>query len=172
MGAASCRGPTSSLYIRSTTSLVHRLYKTRGGSLDHGAPEWHHALVTDDTPRLVTVVFTVSDLDRAVKLYRDGFGLDLHLSDHQGDDAWTSGRHAAISWSDGAFMHFALYESRDGTSTSGAQIAFRVGDVDAAHERAVEAGAEVIHRPRRQPWGTSARYRDADGNVIELTQRP
>jgi predicted enzyme related to lactoylglutathione lyase len=140
-------------------------------ALDHGAPERHHALVAD-TPRLVTVVFTVSDLDRAVKLYRDGFGLDLHLGDHRGDDAWTSGRHAAISWSDGAFMHFALYESKDGTSTSGAQIAFRVVDIDAANERAVQAGSEVLHGPKRQPWGTSARYRDADGNVIELTQRP
>ena len=44
---------------------------------------------------IVTVVFTVSDLDRAVKLYRDGFGLDLHVGDHHGDDTWTSGRHAA-----------------------------------------------------------------------------
>jgi predicted enzyme related to lactoylglutathione lyase len=150
----------------------HQTHCLSRSALDHGAPERHHALVADNLERLVTVVFTVSDLDRAVKLYRDGFGLDLHLGDHQGDDAWTSGRHAAISWSEGAFMHFALYESKDGTSTSGAQIAFRVVDVDAAHERAVQAGAEVLHGPKRQPWGKSARYRDADGNVIELTQRP
>jgi predicted enzyme related to lactoylglutathione lyase len=125
--------------------------------------------VPDNTYRLVTVVFTVSDLDQAVKLYRDGFGIDFHFDDHQGDDPWTSGRHAATSWTDGAFMHFALYESKDGVATCGAQIAFRVGDVDAAHKRAVEAGAEVLHGPKRQPWGRSARYRDADGNVIELT---
>jgi predicted enzyme related to lactoylglutathione lyase len=68
-------------------------------------------------------------------------------------------------------MHFALYESKDGTSTRGAQIAFRVDDLDAAHDRAVAAGAQVLHGPERQPWGTSARYEDADGNVIELTQR-
>ena len=127
--------------------------------------------MVDDSERLVTVVFTVSDLDRAVKLYRDGFGLALQVGDHHGDDTWTSGRHAATSWTEGAFMHFALYESKDGSSTNGAQIAFRVGDVNAAHQRAVEAGAEVLHGPKRQPWGTSARYRDADGNVIELTER-
>jgi hypothetical protein len=28
----------------------------------------------------------------------------------------------------------------------------------------------VIHDPVPQPWGTSARYLDFDGNVIELTQ--
>jgi predicted enzyme related to lactoylglutathione lyase len=127
--------------------------------------------MADDANRLVTVVLIVSDLNRALKLYGAGFGLDLHVDDHHGDDPWTSGRHAATSWTDGAFMHFALYASKDGEVTSGAQIAFRVADLEAAHGRAVAAGAEVIHEPRSQPWGRSARYRDFDGNVIELTQR-
>jgi predicted enzyme related to lactoylglutathione lyase len=131
----------------------------------------HHSFVADDLGRLVAVVFTVSDLDRSAKLYRDAFGLDFHVGDHDGDDTWTSGRHAAISWTDGAFMHFALYASKDGTATTGAQISFSVGDLDAAHEGAAGAGAEVVHGPTNQPWGRSARYRDDDGNVIELTQQ-
>jgi len=67
-------------------------------------------------------------------------------------------------------MHFALYETKDGTTTRGAQIALRVTDIATAHRRAVEAGADVLHAPKPQPWGVSARYRDPDGNVIELTQ--
>jgi predicted enzyme related to lactoylglutathione lyase len=124
--------------------------------------------------RLVTVVLEVEDLDRAVRLYRDGFGLDLHPSDHEGgdhgaDDRWISGRHAATTWSEGAFLHFALYETK-GDRTTGAQLSFSVHDLDDAHQAAVAAGAEVLHEPRVEPWGRSARYRDADGNVIELTQ--
>lgn len=124
--------------------------------------------------RLVTVVLEVSDLDRAVALYRDGFGLDLRLTDHEGgdhdaDDRWISGRHAAITWTDGAFLHFALYESK-GERTTGAQVSIRVDDVDRAHRLAVAVGAEVLHEPRTEPWGRSARYRDLDGNVVELTQ--
>ena len=126
--------------------------------------------MSNDTNRLVTTVLTVSDLDRAVNLYTDAFGLDLHLDDHQGDDPFTSGRHAATSWTNGAFMHFALYAAKDSFVTTGAQIAFRVDDLDAAHARAVAAGAEVVHEPKPQLWGRSARYRDFDGNVIELTQ--
>jgi predicted enzyme related to lactoylglutathione lyase len=126
--------------------------------------------VSNNVERLVTVVFTVSDLDRALVLYGEGFGLDLHVDDHRGDDPWITGRHAATSWTDGAFMHFALYETKDGVATTGAQIAFRVGNIESAHERAVGAGAEVLHGPKPQPWGVSARYRDADGNIIELTQ--
>jgi predicted enzyme related to lactoylglutathione lyase len=125
--------------------------------------------------RLVTIVLEVSDFDRAVSLYRDGFGLDLHESDHQGgehgaDDRWISGRHAAITWTDGAYLHLALYESK-GTSTSGVQVSIQVPDLVAAHRSALAAGATVIHDPRPEPWGTSARYRDLDDNVVELTQR-
>ncbi len=69
-------------------------------------------------------------------------------------------------------MHFALYQTKDGETTSGAQVAFRVADLAAAHARATAAGVEVLHEPTPQPWGTSARYRDADGNVVELTQVP
>jgi predicted enzyme related to lactoylglutathione lyase len=124
-----------------------------------------------DVNRLVAVVIEVSDLDRSLVLYRDGFGLDLRVDDHEGDDRWISGRHAATSWTDGAFMHFAIYASKDGTTTAHAQIALRVADLDSAHATAAAAGAEMIHAPKAQPWGRSARYRDFDGNVIELTQR-
>jgi predicted enzyme related to lactoylglutathione lyase len=126
--------------------------------------------VADSENRLAAVVLTTSDLDRAVALYRDGFGLEFHVGDHGGDDRWTSGRHAATSWTDGAFMHFALYATKDGTVTRGAQVSFRVSDLDAAHSRAVAAGARVVHAPKTQPWGRSARYFDFDDNVIELTQ--
>jgi predicted enzyme related to lactoylglutathione lyase len=127
-----------------------------------------------DEGRLVTVVLEVSDLERSAVLYRDGFGVELHPSDHEGgehgaDDRWISGPHAAGTWTEGAFLHFALYQAK-GSPTSGAQVSFSVADVDAAHDRAVAAGAEVLHPPRAEPWGRSARYRDPDGNVVELTQ--
>lgn len=48
-----------------------------------------------ESSRLVTVVLEVADLGRSVRLYRDGFGLDLHVTDHRGadhgaDDRWRS----------------------------------------------------------------------------------
>lgn len=126
--------------------------------------------------RLVTVVIEVSNLERLMRLYRDGFGLDLHDSGHQGaghgeDDRWGSGPHLATTWRDGAFLHFALYAAK-GEPTTRAQLSFAVPDIEAAHEAAIEAGAELLHAARVEPWGTSARYRDFDGNVIELTQPP
>lgn len=120
-------------------------------------------------PRLVSVVLEVADLARSERLYREGFGLDLHNSRHDDDDRWIGGAHAAVSWSDGAFVHFALYAAKGSELTQGAQVGFHVDDLDRAHAQAVAAGAEVIHGPMPQPWGRSARYRDFDGNVVELT---
>jgi hypothetical protein len=67
--------------------------------------------------RVVTVVLEVSDLDASVALYRDGFGLDLHVADHQGaahgaGDRWISGRHAAVSWTEGSFFHLRCTKPR------------------------------------------------------------
>jgi predicted enzyme related to lactoylglutathione lyase len=128
------------------------------------------AFMNNASPRLVTVVLRVADLDRSAALYRDAFGLDFHLADHEGDDVWTSGRHAATTWTEGAFMHFALYQSTEAMASTGAQIAFRVDDLEAAHRRALDAGSELVHEPKAQPWGRSARYSDPDGNIIELTE--
>jgi catechol 2,3-dioxygenase-like lactoylglutathione lyase family enzyme len=124
----------------------------------------------DSHSRLVAVVLEVADLDRSAQLYRDGFGVDLHPSDHGGDDRWVSGRHQASSWTDGPFLHFALYQAKTGVRSAAVQIGFSVPDLEAAHVRALAAGAELVHPPRAEAWGSSARYRDFDGNVIELTR--
>jgi len=123
------------------------------------------------TQRLVAIILSVSNLDRSTALYRDAFGLDLHPGDNGGDDPWTGGQHAEISWTDGAYLHFALYPAKDGVTTR-VQISLSVDDIEAAHDRATRAGATVLHEPRTEPWGRSGRYSDFDGNVIELTQPP
>ena len=69
----------------------------------------------------------------------------------------------------GAYLHFALYRAKE-KPTSGAQITLSVDDIDHAHAAAVRAGAHVLHEPRLEPWGRSGRYRDLDGNVVELSQ--
>ncbi|MCU1484507.1 MAG: extradiol dioxygenase [Actinomycetia bacterium] len=123
--------------------------------------------------RLMLVVLEVSDLERSARLYREGFGIDLHEADHTdeaGDDRWISGDHASYSWTDGAYLHFALYEAKTADVTTGAQIGLTVDDIDNAHALATAAGATLVHEPRPEPWGRTSRYRDLDGNVISLTQ--
>lgn len=121
--------------------------------------------------RLITVVIEVADLAASTAFYRDHLGLDLHggADNEAGDDRWISGAHAAISWGSGAFLHFSLYQSK-GEITRNAQLAFSSDDLTADHARLAAAGAPVIHPPRPEPWGATARYSDPDGNTVSLTQ--
>jgi len=120
--------------------------------------------------RLILVVLEVSDLEASVAFYRDLIGVPLKMDlDHGGQDRWISGDHAALSWGDGAFLHFALYRSK-GEVTRNVQLGFPVADLDAAHARLAAAGAPVSHGPRDEPWGRTARYVDPDGNSVSLTQ--
>lgn len=120
--------------------------------------------------RLNLVILEVRDLEAAAALYQDGFGQELRAADNGGDDGWISGAHRERSWRDGAYLHFALYQARGSGGTTGMQIGFAVDDIHAAHARATAAGARVIHDPRREPWGMTARYYDLDENIVSLTQ--
>lgn len=122
--------------------------------------------------RVTTLVLEVTDLAASTRFFREGLGLDLHTgADNDApDDRWISGHHAAISWTDGAFFNFSLYQAKSEV-TRAAQIGFSSDDIAAAHTRLVDFGADVIHPPRPEPWGVTARYSDPDGNVVSLTEQ-
>ncbi len=121
--------------------------------------------------RLITVVLEVSDLAASRAFYGGLLRLPLHQgADNQADDdRWISGDHAALSWTDGAFLHFSLYQAKAEVTRS-VQLGFNTADLTAAHARLTAGGARVIHPPRPEPWGATARYADPDGNVVSLTE--
>ena len=133
-----------------------------------------------ESNRRVLVLLEVADVDRSAALYRDAFGIDLHQgadnemegSGEMAGDRWLAGHHAAHSWHEGAYLHFALYQAKSTQTTTQAQIGFIVPDLQSAHARAVAAGATVLHPARPEPWGATARYLDYDGNIVSLTQSP
>jgi predicted enzyme related to lactoylglutathione lyase len=117
--------------------------------------------------RLVFVALRVRDLQASARFYRDAIGIPLREA--AGDDEET---HDEYSWTDGAYLHFALFPAGSLGATQRVELAFSVDDLDAAHARAVSANAKVESPPGDQSWGRTAGYRDPDGNLVGLTQRP
>jgi predicted enzyme related to lactoylglutathione lyase len=116
--------------------------------------------------RLVFVALRVRDLEASARFYREAIGIPLRVAGGSGEEV-----HREYSWTDGAYLHFALFPARAGAETANVEVAFFVDDLDAAHERAAAAGAEVESEPEEQPWGRTAGYRDPDGNLAWLTER-
>jgi catechol 2,3-dioxygenase-like lactoylglutathione lyase family enzyme len=123
---------------------------------------------------MIFIALNVSDVERSVAFYENAFGLEFHCDENEPkSDVWYGGYHAAISWTQGSFLHFALFPallpqrpvSRD------AQLGLSVDNIHIAHEKAASSGARIEHGPRPEPWGVTARYRDPDGNLISITQR-
>jgi predicted enzyme related to lactoylglutathione lyase len=124
--------------------------------------------------RLTFVALNVSDLTRSTVFYRDLVGIPLHAADHDRElaDPWYGGDHAACTWIDGAFIHFALYPALQPQRpvTTGAQIGFHVSGFDVIHSKIAAAGTRILQEPRAEPWGQTARYLDPDGNIVSITQ--
>ena len=125
--------------------------------------------------RLTFVALNVSDLDVSLGFYRDIVGVQLHESTHDSelDDPWYGGPHAAISWTDGAFLHVALYPQREPNRpvTTGAQIGFHTTEFEATYDRLAASGAEMLQGVREEPWGRTARFLDPDGNIVSITEQ-
>src|SRR5438128_3555663 len=73
-------------------------------------------------------------MQRSAALYREAFGVEIHpgADNEAAGDRWLSGRHAAYSWYEGAYPHFALYQAKTNESTRLAQVGFSVLDIDGA----------------------------------------
>jgi len=116
-------------------------------------------------PRLVSVTLRVRDVPASAWFYREAFGIGFEPGGAAPEP------HAEVSWRDGAYLRLTLLQQAAGVAAA-AQIGFHVDDVVAAHARALAAGADVVHEPRDEPAGRTAAYRDPDGNVVILVQRP
>ena len=126
-------------------------------------------------PRLVFVALKTSDLEAAVRFYRDVVGVPLEAAYTEPreapDAAWLGGSHYEHSWREGGYLHFALFPTVEAEEPSSARIGFFVEDVERVRERALAGGIPVVSEPRDEPWGRTAGLADPDGNIVTITQR-
>lgn len=122
---------------------------------------------------------TVNDVAAAEAFYRDALGLHVVQDVSSGGHRWLtlgteaqpglgivlSDPHAGRSEVDGDLLQELL--------TKGAlpHTVFATNDVDAAFERVLATGAEVLQEPMDQGWGPrDCAFRDPSGNAVRLAQ--
>ncbi len=112
-----------------------------------------------------------TDAKAAIAFLTNAFGLVEEQVNNAEDG---SVGHAELSWDGGIVMLGTRAGTSDPFDTGRAVLYLAVDDVDAHHDRAVAAGAEIIHQLTDQPYG-SREYaaRDPEGNVWSFgTYRP
>jgi len=110
----------------------------------------------------------VQDQDRALAFYREKLGFRIVTDQPMGN-----GQRWIELKIPGAETGIALFtppghEARIGTFSG---LSFASDDVAATYRELVARGVEFVSPPRTEPWGTSAIFRDPDGNSFVIGSR-
>lgn len=135
---------------------------------------------------LAGTVLYVDEVPPVLEFYRRAFGIEPKFVDL---DVQLPGRLPSELYqfaelaTEGGPLHLAThalgalllpgYERPPDGRPAGVEVAFFTADVEAAFERAVEAGAEVVARPEKAPWGQTLSYvRSIEGTFIGICSPP
>jgi len=138
-------------------------------------------------PRISVITLAVDDLQRALRFYRDGLGLQspgIVATEFAGDEKNAAGAVVMFELAGGLIL--ALYPRTELAKDAAVSYApaktgeFSVGqlvgskdEVDAILAAAAVAGATVTEPPRERPWGIySGYFRDPDGHLWEIIRHP
>jgi catechol 2,3-dioxygenase-like lactoylglutathione lyase family enzyme len=134
-------------------------------------------------PHIDVITLAVDDLDRALRFYRDGFGLEtmgVTGTQYEGDETTPAG--AAVMFNLRGGLTLALYPRSElakdanrpvqppqaGEFSLGHLVGSRA-EVDATLARAEAAGGTITDPPHERPWGIySGYFQDLDGHLWEV----
>jgi uncharacterized glyoxalase superfamily protein PhnB len=124
--------------------------------------------------RVHVVTLGVRDMDRALRFYRDGLGVETSVAEENPDIVFfqSDGTTLAICPRDGMAKDINQENPPQGTGFGGITLAYvakEQEEVDRIMELAKRAGADVMKKPQRVFWGGySGYFCDPDGYYWEV----
>jgi len=109
----------------------------------------------------------VRDQERAVEFWTGKMGFKVMTDQPLGDQRWIE---LSIHNSQTRIVLFTPpgQEDRIGTFFNGS---FACDDIDATWRQLSEKGVEFVQPPKREDWGSSAIFKDSEGNRFVLSAR-
>lgn len=143
----------------------------------------HSPQLSSLTARIHVITLAVSDLERAMRFYRDGLGLPsegISGTKFVGDDEHPAGAIAMFTLADGLIL--SLYPRSELAKDAGVDARQTVGsgmsighvvatreDVDRVLDLARRSGARVLGSAHERPWGIySGYFSDPDDHLWEV----
>jgi len=110
----------------------------------------------------------VSDQDRALKFYTEKMGFKIAT-----DQAFGSGQRWIELLIPGSDVNVALFTPPGHESRIGGfqPMTFWCDDVFATAELLKSKGVELAEEPKKEVWGTMAKFKDPDGNEFVFSSR-
>ena len=111
---------------------------------------------------------SISDQDRALKFYTEKLGFRVMT-----DQPFNNKQRWIELGIPGAETGLVLFtadgqEDRIGTFVN---LSFWSDDVQATYEQLKAKGVEFVKPPKKEDWGTSAIFKDPDGNMFVISSR-
>jgi len=117
--------------------------------------------------RVKFVSVPVTDHDRALEFYSKSLGFEVMT-----DQSYGEGQRWIELGIPGAETRVVLHRPEDEAGTGTFKgISFLADDVEATWRELSERGVEFVQEPKTEPWGTSAVFRDPDGNTFVLSSK-
>lgn len=123
-------------------------------------------------PRLHQTFLMVTDIDRSTAFYRDALGLEVAERGERSTAFETGAAELMLEQDFGEEELAAFGLTPPGEDRGdGLIVVIEVDDVEAVHEQAAAAGADVVMEPREVDWGREMfLVRDPDGYVLEVSR--
>ena len=135
-------------------------------------PHYNHQTINTMIKFTYTILY-VPDVVKTTDFYERAFGFSRKFISPDSEYAelitgettlsFASTALAASNFTDG------FIKSDPANQPFGIEIGFTTDDVAATIDKAVEAGAILVEKPKTKPWGQTVAYlRDLDGFLIEI----